>query len=342
MTFIRLAQVFCLATVATASASAREAVRFPGGTVGAYYTVQVLAAPVGNQRAMLDEYESLRDEGHLVYYCPARVGERRYLRLRTGLFASRRQAQTCAERLRRENGFDPFVARARVFVDSFDERLQVVTTPSGIWRQAAGSAKELYHFQPIFEQAADCPARISPTGTNVAFYHDNKIMTVELSSGGPTILKKGTQPDALLRSVVRWSPDGRHIAYLDAVAWELPTRLWVMRADGTNNRCLVRDDSGRTKVKSFLWHPRENKLFYVAGLTHGTVSVGGSLYCTDLTGNRKKIVPARIEDGEEVFHEFCIADHILYYKIARFDADHQEKQYTLRTLDISRPATQLK
>jgi len=339
MTFIRLAQICCLAT---ASASPQEAARFPTDEVREYYTVQVLAAPAENERALLRTYRSLRDRGNLAYYGPAHVGERRYLRLRTGLFASRTQAKTCAERLRRENGFDPFVARARVFVDSFADRFQVVTTPSGIWHQAAESAKELYSFQPMLEQAADCPARISPTGTHVAFYHDNKIMTMDLSAAGATTLKEGTQPDELLHSIVRWSPDGRYIAYLDAVAWERPTRLWVMRADGTDNRCLVRDDSGQTKVKSFLWHPRENKLFYVAGLTHGTVSVGGNLYRTDLTGNQKKIVPARLADGEEIFREFRIVDDTLYYKIACFDENHQEQEYTLRTLDISRSAARLK
>jgi len=338
MTFARLAQISCLAAVATASASAQEAARFPTDEVREYYTVQVLAAPAENERALLRTYRSLRNQGNLAYYGPAHVGERRYLRLRTGLFESRTQAQACAQRLAKKKGFNCFVARASVFVDSFDDRFQVVTTPSGIWRRAAGSAEELHSFQPLLEQAADCPARISPTGTHVAFYHDNKIMTIDLRTGRPTTLREGTRPDELLHSIVRWSPDGRHIAYLDAVAWELPTRLWVMGSDGTNNRCLVGDDSGQTKVKSFLWHPRENSLFYVAGPTHGTVSVGGSLCCTGLDGNRKKIVPARGANGEEVFREFRIADGSLYYKIARFDENRQEKQYTLRTLDISRPA----
>ena len=86
----------------------------------------------------------------------------------------------------------------------------------------------------------------------------------------------------------------------------------------------------------------ENRIFYVSGLTHGTVSVGGSLYCTELAGDRKKIVPANIENGEEVFREFRIAGGTLYYKIARFDENRQDKQYTLRTLDIGPSAAQLK
>ncbi|MBN2130750.1 MAG: SPOR domain-containing protein [Sedimentisphaerales bacterium] len=336
------ARTLCGFVMTLASASSQEATRFSADTLGAYYTVQVLAAPVENEQALQSAYKSLRDEGHLVYYCPARVGERRYLRLRTGLFANRTQAQARARELKKENGFDGFVARAGVFVDSLNRGFDVVTTPSGIWRKIGISATELYHFSSCFNEAPDCPARISPAGTHIAFYHDNKIMTINLSTSRAMILREGTRPDELLHSIVRWSPDGRHIAYLDAVAWELPTRLWVMRSDGTNNRCLVRDETGQTKVKSFLWHPRENRIFYVAGPTHGTVSVGGSLYGTDLAGDRKKIVPAGIEDGEEVFSEFRIADGTLYYKIAHFDEDRQEKQYTLRTLDIGRSAAQLK
>ena len=342
MMIATLARTLCSFAMTLASASSQEATRFPVDSAGAYYTVQVLAAPAENEQAMRDTYESLRDGGRLVYYTPARVGERRYLRLRTGLFASRTQAQARARQIKKENGFDGFVARAGVFVDSLDRGFQVITTPSGIWRKIGLSATELYHFPSCSSAAPDCPARISPAGTHIAFYHDNKIMTINLSTARATTLREGTHPDELLHSVVRWSPDGRHLAYLDAVAWELPTRLWVMRADGTNNRCLVRDETGQSKVKSFLWHPRENKLFYVAGLTHGTVSVGGSLYCTDLAGDRKEIAPARIENGEEVFREFRIADGTLYYKIARFDEDRQEKQYTLRTLDIGRSAAQLK
>jgi len=342
MTIATWARTLCGFAMTLASASSQEAARFPVDTAGAYYTVQVLAAPAENEKAMRDTYESLGDEGHLVYCSPTRVGERRYLRLRTGLFADRTQAQARARQLKKENGFEGFVARAGVFVDSLDRGVQVVTTPSGIWRKIGVSATELYHFPSCFSAAPNCPARISPAGTHIAFYHDNKIIAVNLNTSRATVLREGAHADELLQSIVRWSPDGRHIAYLDAVAWEQPTRLWVMRSDGMNNRCLVRDETGQTKVKSFLWHPRKNKLFYVAGPTHGTVSVGGSLYCTDLGGDRKKLVQAVIENGEEVFREFRIANGVLYYKIARFDANRQEKEYTLRTLDISGSAAQLK
>jgi hypothetical protein len=287
-----------------------------------------------NDRALLRTCRLLRDRGHLVYCSGVRVGDRRYLRLRAGVFGNRTQAEAYAEQFVEPKQGAPFVARAQVFVDSFRDRLEVVTTPSGIWHRTGGRAKELCHFEPIFERAPDCPARISPAGTQIAFCHDNRIMVVNLRTGRTTTVRQGTRPDELLHSMVRWSPDGKCIAYLDTVAWELPTRLWVVRSDGTNNHCLVGNERGQTKVKSFRWHPRANHIFYVAGPTHGTVSVGGSLYVTDLEGNRRSLAPGDPSSLHEVASDFRIVGHTLYYRIASFDKNGQVRGYTLHDYSI--------
>jgi len=333
MNFAYPVQTLLLAACATALSSS-EAPGLPADTTNEYYTVQVLAAPIENEQALLRSFRSLRDQGHLVYCSGTRVGDRRYLRLRIGLFENRTQAQAYAKQLSKARQGAPFVARARVFVDSFRNRFDVVTTPSGIWRKTDASATELYHFASCFSAAPDCPARISPAGTHIAFYHDNRIMTINLGTGRATTLRQSSRPDELLHSVVRWSPDGQYLAYLDAVAWELPSRLWVVRSDGTNNRCLVRDETEQTKVKSFLWHPHENKLFYVAGPTHGTVSVGGSLYVTDLEGNRHTLAPGDIRGPNEVAGDFRIVGNTLYYRIASFHKNGQVRGYTLHDYRI--------
>jgi hypothetical protein len=334
MAFPYLLPIFCLAACTTAAAASPQAACSPADAARPYYTVQILAAPAENQCALRRAYRSLCDQGHLAYYSPARVGARSYLRLRVGLFEDRARAQSYADHFTKAEARAPFIARTRVFVDSFRDRFGVVTTPSGIWYRAAGRAKELYHFQPVLERAPDCPARISPGGKHIAFCHDNRIMTLDLGTGRATTLQQGTKPDEFLHSVVRWSPDGRHIAYLDAVAWELPSRLWVLRSDGTDNRCLAGDETGRTKVKSFLWHPHENKLFYVAGPTHGTVSVGGSLYVTDLEGNRRSLAPGDPSSLHEVASDFRIVGNTLYYRIVSFDKNGQVRGYTLHDYSI--------
>lgn len=301
-----------------------------------YYTVQVLAAPVENSDAFLRVYESLRTKGYLAHYCRAQVGERSYLRLRVGVFASRPEAVACAGQLRTTEGLDGFVTGADVAVDVFKDQFLVATTPSGIWLRGA-SARELYRFTPLKGEIEPRIARISPRGDAVAFYDENRIVTIALGTGAVKVLRQGTLEDGLWSSSVRWSPDGRFLAYLDDATWESPARLWVMRADGTENRCLVSDDSRQTKVKSFLWHPRQNRIFYILGPTYGTVSVGGSLWCTDLQGNRRRVVTAGVNETVEVYHQFHIAGNVLSYTLAHFDENVEVREYTSHTLALDTP-----
>jgi len=86
MNFAYPVQTLLLAACATASLSPPEGPGFPADTTNEYYTVQVLAAPIENEQALLRSFRSLRDQGHLVYCSGTRVGGRRYLRLRIGLF----------------------------------------------------------------------------------------------------------------------------------------------------------------------------------------------------------------------------------------------------------------
>ena len=107
-----------------------------------------------------------------------------------------------------------------------------------------------------------------------------------------------------------------------------------MRSDGTDNHCLVGNDTSKIRVKSFLWHPRRNRLFYVAGPTHGTVSVGGSLWCADLDGTRRRIVAAGLAEATEVSSEFAITDETLRYRVAHFDIDGRVREYTRHRLSL--------
>ncbi len=135
-------------------------------------------------------------------------------------------------------------------------------------------------------------------------------------------------------SILAWSPDEQHIAYLDRVGFELPTRLWIMRSDGTGARCLIGDDSGRTRVKSVRWHPSGDKLFYVSGPAHGTISVGGSLYRVDLRGHCEIVVPSSQSERTEVCSAFRVGDQAIHYRLAHFDEDYQVGRYSTHILPI--------
>ena len=298
------------------------------------YTVQILSVSAERRPVLLAAFESLKEKGYLAYYCRKRIGGRQYLRLRTGVFGNPSEARAYAEEFRRKEGFDYFIAEADGSVDYFRNRFCVFTTPSGIWLKSGTRVRELYkpaHGEIDTEHTA---ARISPNGLAVVFYESQRIVKVEISTGEARTLRQAAHEDELLNSIVRWSPDARYIAYLDAVEWERPTKLWIMRSDGTDNRCLVADDTSKIRVKSFLWHPRRNRLFYVAGPTHGTVSVGGSLWCAELDGTRRRIVAAGLAERTEVCSEFAITDKTLCYRVAHFDVDGQVHEYTHHRLSV--------
>lgn len=329
-------QATIAATIQTIVFALSAIPHFPAERADTWYTVQVLATSPENRPALLSIYESLREKGHLVYHGPTHVGGRPYLRLHAGIFDEWDQARAYAREIRKTWGFDGFVAKTEVGVARCEDRFRIVTTPSGIWLATAASAKLLYAPADGSIDMEHTAPQISPDGAAIVFYADHRIVRMTLDTGAIQILRQGS-PDGeeLLSSVVRWSPDGRHLAYLDAVAWELPTRLWILPSDGRGNRCLFADETGQTKAKSFQWHPRENRIFCVIGPTHGTVSLGGSLYCVGLDGRRTTIVAADPAGGTEVLSEFRITRNLLQYRVARHDADGADPQYALyeRTLD---------
>ena len=301
------------------------------------YTIQVLSMPAENALSVLASYETFRKKGYLVYRCRGRVDGRWYVRLRTGVFRSRSEAHAYGAQFKSKEGLDYFVTEADGFVDRRGNDLLLFTTPSGIWLQSGDSARQLYRPTNGEIDTACTRARLAPDGRAIAFYDHQRIVAVPLDTGEVQILRQAHREDEILNSVVRWSPDGQYLAYLDAVEWELPTRLWLIARNGTNERCLVADRTGRTRVKSFLWHRRENRIFYVAGPTHGTVSVGGTLYSIDLGGHRRVLARGALEEGTEVHSTFHITADVLHYRIAHFDATGLIRKYTQHSLALTEP-----
>ena len=304
--------------------------------VDAGYTVQIQAAPAVARSRLLQTYEDLKTKGYLVCCRDAHVNDRAYVRLRTGLFKTRNEARRHAEAIHKSEGFDYFVTPTRLPVDSFGDLFDIVTTPNDIWFRSATSLRPLYHFDTARDAASCRGARICPAGRHIAFSCHNQLVRIDLRDDSIHVLKQGEGEDALFNSVLAWSPDGRHIAYLDRAEWELPTRLWIMQSDGSRDRCLAGDDTGQTRVKSLQWHPSGSEVLYVSGPAHGTVSVGGSLCRVDLDGRREVVVPSDRRERTEVCSAFRIVGNEVQYRLAHFDEDHQIRQYSTRTLLLDR------
>ncbi len=300
------------------------------------YTVQIQSAPVAQRDRLLETYAALKTKGHLVYCREAYVHERVCVRLRVGLFASPDEARRYAEAIREWEGFDYYIARTSLPVESFGTAFDIITTPNDIWFRSDTCLRPLYHFDTAEASMTCSGIAISPTGRCIAFSSDNKIVKIDLQDDSITVLKTGPRDNSLFNSMLAWSPDGRHIAYLDAVGWELPTKLWIMQSDGTNDRRLVGDDTGQTRVKSLQWRPSGQEVFYVCGPAHGTVSAGGSLCGVALCGRGRVVVPACAAERTEVCSEFRIVGNEIHCQLAHFDAQCQVRRYTVYQTAIPR------
>ena len=85
---------------------------------------------------------------------------------------------------------------------------------------------------------------------------------------------KALTADGRFNGSAAWSPDGRRIAWLRADGREYPG-IWIMDADGANQKRLVRSDFPTTSSGATLaWSPDGRRLYYTRqGVLRGTVTV---------------------------------------------------------------------
>ena len=290
-----------------------------------FYSLQVKALPIAEQKQGLELYETLKQTGYLVYYYSAEVDGKEWLRIRVGHFSNKEQAKQTGEAMKKTKGIGYFIDKAELFVDHYQNQLEVITSPSAIWLKTANQTKEIYHFNGFngLDLIKHTQAIISPSGKEIVFYYDHQLLRLEIDSGKSQTLTK----DGLLDSQPAWSADGKYIGYLDYSEWETPTSLCIIAVETAQNTCLVKNNEKTQKaVKSFYWHPRKNLLFFVEGPAYGTVSVGGNLYSVDLKGHRKEMVTAKEDHQEEVATKFSIKNDTITYTVVQFD-----KAYTKPT-----------
>lgn len=289
-----------------------------------YYSLQVKDLPLTQQKQGLEVYETLKKAGYMVYYYSANVSGRDWLKVRVGSFAEKGQAKQIGEQLKKTAGIAYWIDKTEVFIDSVKNQVDIITTPSAVWWKTKDGLKELYKFGNIsgLDFLDYTQAVISPSGKEIVFYYDHKLIKVAIDSGASEVLVK----EGLLNSRPRWSTDGQYIGYLDYSEWETPTSLCIVTVASSQTNCLVKhDDKTQKAVKSFQWHPRKNVLFFVEGHAYGTVSVGGNLYSVDPAGNRKEVVVAKVDNQEEISSEFSIEGDQLNYKVIQFDKNYAKQ-----------------
>ncbi len=296
-----------------------------------HYSLQVKALPMTEKDKGLQLYEALKQQGYLVYYYVATVNDKEWLRVRVGHFADKQQAKKIGEKLKAAEGIDSFVEQTPLFVDT-KKHIDVITTPSAVWRSSPNATKELYSFTGFNSLSflEDTQAILSPSGKDLVFYYDHKLIQITVANQTHQELVK----EGLLNSQPTWSADGKYIGYIDYLEWETPSSLCVIKVADHQNTCLVKnDEQTQQAVKSFHWHPQKNLLFFIEGHATGTVSVGGNLYSVDLTGQRNEVVMAKQENQEEISSEFSIRGNQIHYQVIQFDKDYN-KQIGTKNLQV--------
>jgi Tol biopolymer transport system component/DNA-binding winged helix-turn-helix (wHTH) protein len=153
------------------------------------------------------------------------------------------------------------------------QRGAVDTTPFTVWRLPIGQHEPVQ----LSDHHAMRPV-ISPDNQSVAHY----LMTAEAwmlamtpTAGGPP---ERTIPISQTHAarVVRWSPDGRALAYIDGVGGA--SNIWVQPLDGASAYRLTNFTEGR--ITTFDWSPDGSRLAWIR------VSEVRDVVLIDLTGGR--------------------------------------------------------
>jgi WD40 repeat protein len=280
-----------------------------------YYSIQVASNPDKEVKKTIAVYKDLISRGYFAYGESKELNGQRVQRVKVGLFKTPEEAEEYGRKFKKETGMDFFVSYARVAVDMSKSGIAAVTTPHEIWIY---DGKELDNgimlIKPDKWESTDAYAKISPDGKEIAYITNGTIFKFDVKNRKLTRLKK-SDTDDLLESDLMWSPDGKYIAYVDLWDFEYPTSLWIMDADGKNDRVLVKNDfKNHRTVGRFMWNSQKDLIYYIDRETYGTESMNGeNIYKVDLAGKREQVLP---EKGikKRVYNDFRIDKQELYYK----------------------------
>jgi len=300
------------------------------------YSIQVRAVPMAEKADGMAAWRALRDKGYLAYFYKAEVDGKLWLRVAVGAFESIDEAAAFGESFSAKEQQDHFVARAPVRITNADGG-DFVVTPSALWTRAGDVVREVFVFDDTPPKGFAAPGGIrlkpSPDSKAVAFQYGARVYAVGLADEAATQLSAGGRNfgfEHVYGPEPHWSPSGRYVAFHDFLEWEFKTSLWVARADGSELRALVdnRPIASQNAVKSFVWHPVEDRILFVDGYGFGTVSVGGAVRSVDMAGHIETVLDNDRTARQELAGPLRIEDGYLHYRKVQFDANYDKRTIT--------------
>ncbi|MDH3230742.1 MAG: hypothetical protein OEN55_13200 [Alphaproteobacteria bacterium] len=330
----------------------------PGWAAGAVasedtlYSIQVRAVPMTEKADGMATYRALRDKGYLTYTYKAEIDGKPWLRVAVGVFDGIDDAAVFGESFSAKEKQDHFVAVAPVRVVAGDGG-DFVVTPSALWTRAGGKAREVLAFDDPAPRGFAAPGGIrlkpSPDRKAVAFQYGARVYAVGLGDEKANLLtgdRDGFSDEHKYGPTPYWSPSGRYVAFHDTVGPEFSTNLWVARADGSELRSLVDNWVERRKavneyvsiraVWEFIWHPSEDRIFFVHGYADSTIHVGGPIRSVDMAGNVRTMLDSDVLVGYwELAGPLRIEDGYLHYRKVQYGDNYISRTYTDKRTPLS-------
>lgn len=306
------------------------------GTVAAedkLYSIQVRAVPMAEKPWGMATYRTLRDKGYLAYTYTAEIDGKPWLRVAVGVFDSIDEAADFGKSFSAKEKQDHFVARAPVRITA-GEGGDFVVTPSALWTRQGGKAREVLAFDDPAPRGFAAPGgvklKLSPDNKAVAFQYGARVYAVGLGDEAANLLTGdgggGFSDEHIYGPDPHWSPSGRYVAFHNFLEMEFNTSLWVARADGGELRMLVRYK--QYAVRGFVWHPTEDRVFFVKSYSMGSVSVGGAIQSVDMDGTIRTVLANDQKARQELAGPLRIEDGYLHYRKVQFDNNFNHKTYT--------------
>jgi serine/threonine protein kinase len=142
------------------------------------------------------------------------------------------------------------------------DHLWVVSLDGGEARQLAD--------RPGWRACSACSAVISPDGLSLALRDENAILVAPVDGDGPARTVATLSRSKSLGPAARFSPDGRHLAYLDEVGGN--TRIMVARVDGTGSTKLF-ETPFRNHADALVWPSAHRVVFGARNDADGTCAL---------------------------------------------------------------------
>lgn len=303
-----------------------------------YYTLNIMSFSQANWIKGFELYNLLKGKKYPVFrYFDFQENVGLILKVDVGIFHKTVEAKNYAKQILKKDNLNSNIGTIDVYSTKYKNQFEICIVPNSIFLIKENKVEELFTVDSLlypnaFDTESAIPS-ISPNGNEIVFYSDDKILKVNLVTRQKINLVDSDTIPQLLNSLPSWSPSGKYIAFLDLNEWETLTNLYIIKADGTELFCLVKAE-GENRVKSFLWHPTKDLIYYVFGYAYGATAVGGSLYLADLMQTKKLLVGNNSEARTEVYSEFFIKNNFLHYKIAHHDIELMKKYFTKHRIKI--------